>query len=76
MAEKAVLKRLELIVKKLHEMEKMICSGFAYVNKGMRANKEAWQQTKTIMSELANAQEETRDDLADYGGTIQESTWN
>ena len=87
--EKEVLKYLKNIVNKLinlnariHqleqkqvEMEKIVCSGFAYINKGMRANNEAWQQTKTIMSELANVQEETRDDLADYGGTIQESTW-
>ena len=90
MDEKEVLKHLQSIISKLimlnkriHQlehkhvqMEKIVCSGFAYINKGMRANSEAWKQTKTILTELANIQEETRDDLADCGGIIRECSWN
>ena len=67
--------RIQQLERKNVEMEKIVCTGFAYINKGMRANNVAWQQTKTVMTELANVQEETRDDLADCCGTIRESTW-
>ena len=87
--EKEVLKYLKNIVNKLinlnariHqleqkqvEMEKIVCSGFAYINKGLKAYGEAAQQTKAVITELANIQEETRDDLADCSGTIRECTW-
>ena len=86
--EKEILKYLKNIVQKLinlneriHElekkhieMEKIVCSGFSYVNKGLKAHSDAWQQTKMVITDLANIQEETRDDLSDCG-TIRECTW-
>ena len=67
--------RIHKLETKQVEMEKIVCTGFSYINKGLRAHNEAWQQTKTVMAELANIQEETRDDLSDCSGTIRECTW-
>ena len=67
--------RIHQLERKHVEMEKIVCTGFAYINKGLKAHGEAWAQTKAVVTELANIQEETRDDLSDCSGTIRESTW-
>ena len=39
------------------------------------ACKTAFDQTKVVVTSLAKIQEDTRMDLAEYGGTIEESTF-
>ena len=49
---------------KLDKLEKIMMSGF-------QATGTAFNQTKEVVNKLAQATEDTRDDLATYGGVIE-----
>ena len=63
------------IQKRQDEFEIIMTTGFSHVNCGIRAAGEAFQQTKTCVSAMADMQEETMENLAECSGTIQAVTW-
>ena len=63
------------IQKRQDEFEIIMTTGFSHVNCGIAAAGEAFQQTKTCVSAMANLQEETMENLAECSGSIQAVTW-
>ena len=66
----------KLLVDLIKETNKRIFELGERVDKLGRACAEAFNQTKQVVSKLAEIQEDTRLDLSEYGGTIIDSTWN
>lgn len=63
------------IQKRQEELEIILTTGFSHVNCGITAASEAFKQTKTCVSAMADLQQETMENLAECGGTIQAVTW-
>ena len=57
------------------ELGIIMTTGCSHVNCGIRATVEAFQQTKTCVSAMADMQEETMENLAECSGSIQAVTW-
>ena len=66
----------KLLVALIKETNKRIFDLQERVDKLGKACAEAFNQTKVVVSKLAEIQEDTRLDLSEYGGTIIDSTWN
>jgi hypothetical protein len=56
--------KLNILTEKVDKLE-------AIMMKGFQATGMAFHQTKVVVNKLAEATEETRNDLAEYGGVIE-----
>ena len=60
--------QVEKVHDRLDHLEDVVLRGF-------RATGTAFQQTKEVVQAVVNETKETREDLAEYGGVIRESTY-
>ena len=60
--------QVEKVHERLDHLEEVLMQGF-------RATGTAFQQTKEVVQAVVNETKETREDLAEYGGVIRESTY-
>jgi len=63
-----IVTKLHVVFRKLDKIEKMM-------NEGFRATGIAFHQTKTVVQAVVNEVGLTREELSEYGGVIQDSTY-
>ena len=69
--EKEVMLYLRNLAAKFHHLSQKVIELKQIMYKGFRATGTAFNQTKDVVNALAKATEETRLDLAEYGGVIE-----
>ena len=69
--EKEVMLYLRNLASKFHYLSEKMNRLEEIMMKGFQATGMAFHQTKEVVNKLAEATEETRNDLAEYGGVIE-----
>ena len=63
-----IVTKMHALFKRMDKLEQIMMAGF-------RATGTAFHQTKTVVQAVVNEVGQTREDLSEYGGIIQESTY-
>ena len=63
-----IVTKMYVLFKRMDKLEKIMMEGF-------RATGTAFHQTKTVVQAVVDEVGQTREDLSEYGGIIQESTY-
>ena len=69
--EKEVMLYLRNLAAKFHDLSQKVVELKRLMYEGFRATGTAFNQTKEVVNALARATDETRMDLAEYGGVIE-----